>query len=276
MQVRFTKMHGLGNDFVVIDLVTQHLHLQEKHIRLIADRHRGIGCDQVLLVEPPHQADTDFRYRIFNADGSEVGQCGNGARCFARFVRDKRLTGKRSISVETRSGKLTLKITKDDQVRVNMGSPSFIPEQIPFNTPRQQKKYRMDIAGHSIEFGALSIGNPHVVIRVQDVEKAKVAKIGAALESHPSFPERVNVGFIQIIDRNTAKLRVFERGAGETEACGSGACAAMAYAHSQGWLDQKAEIRLRGGALLIEWQGEGKPIYMTGPATRVFDGKIYL
>jgi diaminopimelate epimerase len=276
MLVQFTKMHGLGNDFVVLDLITQRFHLQAKHIRFLADRNFGVGCDQVLVVEAPLQPAVDFRYRIFNADGSEVEQCGNGARCFAKYVKDKKLTGKNTIVVETSSGIITLHITPENQVEVNMGAPIFEPGRVPFKAEQQQKQYQLKVENETVTLGALSIGNPHAVIIVEDTETAPVNTLGAAIESHTQFPNRTNVGFLQIIDRQHALLRVFERGVGETKACGTGACAAMVYARSLDLLDDKASIELPGGKLQIEWRGPGHDILMTGPATTVFEGKIHL
>lgn len=276
MLLHFTKMHGLGNDFVVLDLITQRFHLQSQHIRFLADRNLGVGCDQVLVVEPPSQPSIDFRYRIFNADGSEVEQCGNGARCFAKFVKDKKLTGKNTIVVETSSGIITLKITPDHQVVVNMGAPIFEPERIPFKADQQQPRYDIDVAGKNVSIGALSIGNPHGVVLVDDINTAPVEEFGPILESHTRFPNRTNVGFLQIISNDYAKLRVFERGVGETKACGTGACAAMVYARTQGLLDETATIELTGGKLQLQWQGIGQDIFMTGPATMVYEGKIHL
>lgn len=276
MLLHFTKMHGLGNDFVVIDLVTQRFQLQTKHVRFLADRHFGVGCDQVLVVEAPTQPEVDFRYRIFNADGSEVEQCGNGARCFAKFVRDKRLTGKQEIVVETAGGIIQLHITRDNQVRVNMGVPQLEPAQIPFQAEAEAESYPIEADGQTLEMGAVSMGNPHGVLLVEDVDSAPVESLGPVLESHPRFPNRANIGFMQIIDRRQVKLRVFERGAGETLACGSGACAAMVYGRLRHLLDRKVKVELPGGKLQIEWRGPGKPVMMTGPATTVFDGKIHL
>jgi diaminopimelate epimerase len=269
-------MHGLGNDFVVLDLITQRFHLQAKHIRFLADRNFGVGCDQVLVVEAPLQPAVDFRYRIFNADGSEVEQCGNGARCFAKYVKDKKMTGKNTIVVETSSGIITLHITPENQVEVNMGAPIFEPGRVPFKAEQQQKQYQLKVDNETVTLGALSVGNPHAVIIVEDTETAPVNTLGAVIESHAQFPNRTNVGFLQIIDRQHARLRVFERGVGETKACGTGACAAMVYARSLDLLEDKASIELPGGKLQIEWQGPGHDILMTGPATTVFEGKIHL
>ncbi len=276
MQLRFTKMHGLGNDFVVVDLITQRFKLKPHHVRKIADRHFGIGCDQVLAVEIPTQPDVDFRYRIYNAEGSEVEQCGNGARCFARFVLDKRLTGKQRIRVETLAGIIELELTENREVRVNMGEPVLAPAQIPFEAAEQASDYALNIDGEHWQVGAVSMGNPHVVLPVNDVDNAPVARIGPIAESHPRFPQRVNVGFMQIVDRQNIRLRVFERGVGETLACGTGACAAVVAGIVQGALDNTVSVTLPGGKLSIHWPGPGKPVIMTGPATTVFEGQIQL
>lgn len=276
MLLRFSKMHGLGNDFVVLDLITQRFNLQEKHIRTLADRRFGIGCDQVLVVEIPRQPDVDFRYRIFNCDGQEVEQCGNGARCFAKFVRDKKLTGKRKIRVETHSGIIELSITDDQQVRVNMGKPVLNPAEIPFDAEQQANTYTIDVDGQTCEIGAVSMGNPHSVLLVDDVDTAAVATLGPAIENHPRFPQRVNAGFMQVVSRKEIKLRVHERGAGETLACGTGACAAMVSGQLRGLLDQRVTVSLPGGKLTIEWRGEGHPVMMTGPATNVFEGQVQI
>ncbi len=276
MQLRFTKMHGLGNDFVVIDLITQRFKLKPHHIRKIADRHFGIGCDQVLAVEIPTQPDVDFRYRIYNAEGSEVEQCGNGARCFARYIRDKRLTGKERIKVETLAGIIELEVTENRHVRVDMGAPILDPLRIPFTAEQQANDYALDINGVEWRVGAVSMGNPHVILPVADVDTAPVAEIGPTAEQHPRFPQRVNVGFMQVIDRDTIKLRVFERGVGETLACGTGACAAVVSGIVQGKLNNSVTVHLPGGNLSIDWQGAGQPVIMTGPATTVFEGQIQI
>ena len=276
MQLRFTKMHGLGNDFVVVDLITQRFKLKPHHIRKIADRHFGIGCDQVLAVEIPTQPDVDFRYRIYNAEGSEVEQCGNGARCFARYIRDKRLTGKQRIKVETLAGIIELEVTESRHVVVDMGPPVLDPKRIPFTAQSQALDYALDINGVEWRVGAVSMGNPHVVLPVADVDTAPVAEVGAIAEQHPRFPQRVNVGFMQVIDRDTIKLRVFERGVGETLACGTGACAAVVSGIVQGKLNANVTVHLPGGSLSIEWQGAGHPVIMTGPATTVFEGQIQI
>jgi len=276
MLLRFTKMHGCGNDFVVLDLITQRLVLKERHIRKLADRHFGIGCDQVLVVEPPSRPDVDFRYRIFNADGGEVEQCGNGARCFARFVRDKRLTGKDTIRVETAAGLIELHITRSRQVQVDMGAPVLAPAKIPFDAPEQALTYPIEVAGSNLEIGAVSMGNPHAVVLVEDVDRAPVGTLGPQLELHLRFPQRVNVGFMQVLNRGEINLRVWERGAGETLACGTGACAAVVHGQLRGLLDNLVQVNLRGGAITVEWQGQNHPVMMTGPATTVYEGQIQI
>jgi diaminopimelate epimerase len=276
MRLEFTKMHGLGNDFVVIDLVTQRLRLEPEQIRQIADRHFGVGFDQLLIVEPPTQPDVDFKYRIFNADGSEVQQCGNGARCFARFVRERRLTRKNRLVVETASGIIELYVNANGWVRVNMGAPRLNPEEIPFQADTAALTYPIEAGGRLVEVGAVSMGNPHAVLVVEDVHTAPVESLGPLLESHPRFPERVNVGFMQVVDRQNINLRVYERGAGETMACGTGACAAVVSGIQRGLLDERVRVRLPGGELDIRWQGPGEPVWMTGPTARVFDGVLRL
>jgi diaminopimelate epimerase len=272
----FTKMHGLGNDFVVIDAINQECDLSPEQCRYIADRHFGIGCDQILLVEPARDRDTDFHYRIFNADGSEVEQCGNGARCFARFVTAKGLTDKRVIDVGTMSGNIQLSIEDSGLVRVNMGAPILEPAQIPFQSEQQCASYPIVVNGQQLEIGAVSMGNPHAVIPVADADSAAVAEIGPAMENHPRFPQRVNVGFMQTVDRSHIRLRVYERGAGETLACGTGACAAVVAGITQGLLDQEVQVSLPGGDLMIKWGGNSQPVWMSGPAATVFDGRVEL
>jgi diaminopimelate epimerase len=274
MPMKFTKMHGLGNDFVVIDGVRQAVNLTPERVRFLADRHFGIGCDQVLVVEPPLESNADFRYRIFNADGGEVAQCGNGARCFARYVRDHGLSDKDEIRVDTSAGRLVLRLRGDGLVTVDMGVPRFAPAEIPLRAEREALSYEIEIDGQRWEFGALSMGNPHAVLRVEDVDAAPVATLGPALGSHPRFPERANIGFMQVVDRRRIRLRVYERGAGETLACGSGACAAVATGILRGWLDSPARAELPGGALDIGWEGRGQPVLMSGPAVAVFEGEI--
>ena len=274
MQLHFTKMHGIGNDFVVVDLVTQNRKLHSRDIRKLADRHYGVGCDQVLVVEPPQNADVDFRYRIYNADGEEVEQCGNGARCFARFVRDKKLTGKRIMRVETASGVIELRVRANHEVEVRMAVPDFEPGNIPFCAPTRAHSYSLQVAGHELALGAVSMGNPHALLRVDDIDAADVAVLGPAIESHAHFPRRVNVGFMEVVSREYLRLRVYERGAGETLACGSGACAAVAYGISRDWLSESVTVELPGGKLSLSWAGEGQPVIMTGPTAVVFEGSI--
>ncbi|QXH51377.1 diaminopimelate epimerase [Pseudomonas fakonensis] len=276
MLLRFTKMHGLGNDFMVLDLVSQHAHIQPKHAKQWGDRNTGVGFDQLLIVEAPSNPEVDFRYRIFNADGSEVEQCGNGARCFARFVLDKRLTAKKRIRVETKGGIIELDVRNDGQVCVDMGPPRLAPAEIPFVADQQALSYPLEVDGQVYPIAAVSMGNPHSVLRVDDINSAPVHELGPKIEHHPRFPQRVNAGFIQVIDRHRANLRVWERGAGETQACGTGACAAAVAAIAQGWMDSPVSIDLPGGRLSIEWGGPGKPVLMTGPAVRVFEGQVRL
>ncbi|AIV04039.1 MULTISPECIES: diaminopimelate epimerase [Vibrio] len=274
MHFHFSKMHGLGNDFMVVDCITQNVFFSQDLIRRLADRHTGVGFDQLLVVEAPYDPETDFHYRIFNADGSEVEQCGNGARCFARFVRLKGLTNKYSISVSTKKGKMILDVEDDGEVTVNMGVPEFEPNKIPFKAKQKEKTYIMRAGDKTLFCGAVSMGNPHVVTVVDDVDTAEVETLGPLLESHERFPERVNAGFMQVVNRNHIRLRVYERGAGETQACGSGACGAVAVGILQGLLDENVKVSLPGGDLRISWQGPGKPLFMTGPATHVFDGQL--
>lgn len=276
MRLEFTKMQGLGNDFVVIDAIRQKVHLTPEKIRFLADRHFGVGCDQVLLVESAHQAHADFRYRIFNADGSEVAQCGNGARCFARFVRDQGLSEKDEIQVDTDAGRLVLRHSDADQITVNMGVPRHAPAEIPLEAEEERYRYPIELEGRTWSFGAVSMGNPHAVLLVDDVDFAPVDTLGPRLESHAVFPERVNVGFMQVMDAHNARLRVFERGSGETLACGSGACAAVVVGIEQGLLLSPVKVELPGGTLSIAWQGRGFPVFMTGPAVKVFEGVIDL
>lgn len=274
MRLRFTKMHGLGNDFVVIDGISQKVKLTPEKVRKLADRHFGIGCDQVLLVEVPNSPEVDFYYRIYNADGSEVQNCGNGARCFARFVRDRRLTGKRSIKVETAAGRMELNVQPDEQISVNMGVPILAPTDIPFEADAEALCYSLKLADTELEIGAVSMGNPHAVTLVDDIDTAPVEIWGPAVESHPRFPERVNAGFMQVISPSEVRLRVYERGAGETLACGTGASAAVVSGILRGLLDEKVTVHLPGGALSIEWAGPGQAVIMTGPATNVFHGQV--
>ncbi|MEP5764139.1 MAG: diaminopimelate epimerase [Halieaceae bacterium] len=276
MRLKFTKMHGLGNDFVVIDLISQRCNLRAGHIRKLADRRRGVGCDQVLVVEPPQHPDVDFRYRIYNADGREVEQCGNGARCFAQFVREQRLTSHDRIVVETSAGQMQLQVREDQLVEVNMGVPELIPAEIPFKATSQAASYPLMVADQSLQISAVSMGNPHAVTLVDDVDTAPVAELGPVIEQHPDFPEQVNAGFMQLLSPTEIKLRVFERGVGETQACGSGACAAVVAGRLQGLLEEKVTVKLTGGELEIAWAGESHPVIMTGPATTVYEGSIQL
>lgn len=274
--IQFTKMHGLGNDFMVVDGVTQNVFFSPEQIRRLADRNFGVGFDQLLLVEPPYDPDLDFHYRIFNADGTEVEQCGNGARCFARFVRNKGLTIKQKIRVSTSAGKMTLRLERDGTVTVNMGVPITDPGKIPFKAKKAEKTYLLQTEAQTFLCGAVSMGNPHCVIEVEDVATTDVAQIGALLTNHERFPKGVNVGFMQIVNEGHIKLRVYERGAAETLACGSGACAAAAVGQLQGKLAKIVRVDLPGGSLTINWEGEGKPLWMTGPAEHVYDGQIQL
>jgi diaminopimelate epimerase len=276
MKLSFTKMHGAGNDFVVIDATRAPFQPSPALLRRLTDRRYGIGCDQVLVVEAPSTADVDFDYRIFNADGSEVGQCGNGSRALARFVRERGLSSKERVRVRTSASVLELQLLADGQVRVNMGVPRLEPLQIPFTgSVRQQPRYPLVLEnGEAIEFGAVSMGNPHAVLEVPNVDMAAVAEVGRKLQMHPDFPEQVNVGFLEIGSPQRVRLRVFERGAGETLACGSGACAAVVAGRLWKRLGERVEVEVRGGTLTIEWAGEGQPVWMTGPAETVFTGEI--
>jgi diaminopimelate epimerase len=273
MRLKFTKMQGLGNDFVMLDGIRQRVDLDRAQIARLADRHFGVGCDQVLLVERPSRADVDFRYRIFNADGGEVEQCGNGARCFVHFVRDQGLTAKRKIRVETLGGVIEPTLEADGQVQVDMGVPRFEPEAIPFIGDSAAPTQALDVAGASVTISALSMGNPHAVQVVADVETAPVATEGPLIERHPRFPRGANAGYMQVVDRANIRLRVWERGAGETLACGTGACAAVVAGIRRGLLDSAVRVRTRGGELTIRWDGAGEPVLMTGPAQAVFEGE---
>lgn len=275
MLVQFSKMHGLGNDFVVIDNVTQNIFLSREQISKLADRHLGIGFDQLLMVEPPYDPDVDFHYRIFNADGSEVEQCGNGARCFGRFVRMKGLTNKSEISVSTKKGVIQIRLEAEGQVNVDMGAPILEPSEIPFRANKQEITYILRAEEQTFFVGAVSMGNPHCVMLVDDVASAPVQETGSLLTKFERFPEGANIGFLQITDSNTAKLRVFERGVGETQACGTGACAAAVWGILQEKLKSPARIELPGGSLEISWQ-PGESLWMRGPAEHVFDGQFSL
>ncbi len=274
MTLRFAKMHGLGNDFMVIDAINQAFTPEPDLIRRWASRFSGVGFDQMLVVERPDGTDAAFRYRIFNADGGEVAQCGNGARCFARFVREQGLTELDRIPVETSSGMLVLEAIDATRFRVEMGVPRFEPAEIPLVADAREDLYRAECDGREIEFFACSIGNPHMVIAVDDVDAAPVDTLGPCCESHPLFPERVNVGFVEFVDRSAFRLRVYERGVGETRACGSGACAAMVAGVALGRLDNAATASLRGGELKLEWQGDSNPVMMSGDTAMVYHGEI--
>ena len=276
MELKFSKMHGLGNDFVVIDAVNQSVDLTPAQIRHLADRRLGIGCDQLLLVEPSDRPDSRFRYRIFNANGSEVEQCGNGARCFARFVRAKGLTDASRIPVHTAAGLIELIVLDDGRVTVDMGAPRLEPVDIPFEAATRAPLYALSVDGEAYEIGAVSMGNPHAILTVPHIESAPVARLGPAIECHPRFPNHVTVGFMEVVDRSRIRLRVFERGVGETLACGSGACAAVVAGRIQGLLDETVTTELRGGDLVVSWDGDNQPVLMTGPATFVFEGTIQL
>ena len=276
MQLSFTKMHGLGNDFIVINALKNAFSLAPEHIQKLADRHTGVGFDQLLVVEPPSVPEAEFNYRIFNADGREVEQCGNGARCFARYITEKKLTSSRDISVKTNTGLITLRCLDNGLVLVDMGIPILAPERIPFIADEQAVCYRITVDGQTLDVSAVSMGNPHVVLTVEDVESAPLEILGPLLESHVRFPQRVNVGFMQIVSSEQIKLRVYERGVGETQACGSGACAAVVAGRLQGRLNDTVNVDLMGGRLVITWPGQSTPVTMTGPAEFVYEGSIEL
>lgn len=276
MLLKFTKMHGLGNDFVVVDAVSRKVFFNKPQIERLSDRNWGIGFDQLLVVEPPSNPDMDFRYRIYNSDGSEVEHCGNGARCFAKFVLDRELTNKRIINVETKRGAIQLRVMDDGLVTVDMGAPSFTPKDLPFEAQEEQALYPIDVDGEEYQLTPVSVGNPHAVLKVDALVDEQVQSVGAKIECHERFPQNVNVGFMQVLNPEEINLRVYERGVGETQACGTGACAAVVAGIKQGWLGPKVTAHLRGGDLHIEWAGEGHPILMTGPAEKVFEGQIYL
>lgn len=276
MKLKFTKMHGQGNDFVVFDGIRQKVELSPEQLRFIADRHFGIGCDQILLVEKPTSSEVDFKYRIFNSDGGEVEQCGNGARCFARFVFDQGLTDKTTIRVETKSGVITPRIEASGQITVDMGPPRFEPKEIPFKANNKRDLYKLEINGKAYDFSVLSMGNPHAVQIVDSVNTAPVLVEGPLIEHHADFPARVNAGFMEIVDRSNIRLRVFERGAGETLACGTGACAAVVAGIQRGLLDKNVTVQTRGGEIKIRWDGDCHSVFMSGTATTVFDGEIVI
>ncbi|MGH6646313.1 diaminopimelate epimerase [Aquabacterium sp.] len=282
MKLRFTKMHGAGNDFIVLDATQGPLALSPAQYRFLADRRFGIGADQILIVEPgSSERNTDFTYRIINADGGEVEQCGNGARCFARYVHDQKLTGKTRLRVQTMLGVIEPELQDDGRVTVDMGEPILAPEKVPFNAAGLTPKlvngcelWPLPLANYPVDVAVVSMGNPHAVTRVDDVDQAPVGETGPQIESHERFPKRVNAGFMQLVGRSHIKLRVFERGSGETLACGSGACAAVVAGIRLGWLDSIVDVDTRGGRLTISWAGIGHPVMMTGPAATVFDGEI--
>ena len=274
MKLQFTKMHGAGNDFVMLDATREPLHVSREQLRQLADRHLGVGADQILVVEPPPSPDVDFRYRIFNADGGEVEQCGNGARCFVRFVRERGLTAKSEIRVETAAGVIVPRLEADGEVTVNMGAPVFEAKRIPFASDSDALVQPLQVDGTTVEISAVSMGNPHAVQLVADVDAAPVAAHGPLIERHARFPERVNAGYLQVQDRGRVRLRVYERGAGETLACGTGACAAVVVGIRRGLLDTRVRVSTRGGDLTIRWEGADNPVWMTGPAVTVFQGEI--
>ena len=274
MKLKFAKMHGLGNDFAVIDAINQPFEPRPELVQRWADRFNGIGFDQMLIVESPDSEAAAFKYRIYNADGSEVTQCGNGARCFARFVREQGMTDLDTIPVETNTGLLTLEAIDSTRYRVNMGVPCFEPAGIPLCAEKPQELYLTEYENHEIRFSAMSIGNPHMVMQVEDVDSADVETLGPYFESHRLFPERANIGFMQVLDRDSFRLRVFERGVGETRACGSGACAAMVAGVQLGLLKNCAQAILSGGELNLEWQGNTNPVMMTGETAMVYQGEI--
>ncbi len=276
MRLRFVKMQGLGNDFIVVDALAQPIALTPDQIRLLADRRFGVGCDQVLVIAPPKTAEADIHYRIFNADGGEVEQCGNGARCVASYLYEYALAGRGEIRAETSKGLIAMQRENDGQIRVNMGVPGFEPQQVPIAVERMEATYRVDLDGREVRFAALSMGNPHAVLTVQDCAQAPVISLGPRLEHHPIFPQRANIGFMQLIDFNNIFLRVWERGAGETQACGTGACAAVVAGRRQGLLGETVDVALPGGHLRIQWAGGNAPVWMSGPAVFVFKGEIEL
>lgn len=282
MLLRFTKMHGLGNDFVLLDLISQGVHIYPDQIRTLADRRLGIGFDQLLVVEPPDDPDMDFKYRIYNADGSEAEQCGNGARCFLRFVRDRGLTTKTEVKLQTNAGPIECKLEKDGNITVNLGPPVLQPDRIPFAAERAQILYDLAVDAplctvpRHVCVSAVNMGNPHAVLTVPDIDNAPVSQLGPVIESHQRFPARVNVGFMQIVSRDSIRVRVYERGVGETRACGSGAAAAVVAGRLQGLLDARVEVELPGGKLITTWEGDNAPVYQTGPACRVYEGRLQI
>lgn len=282
MLLRFTKMHGLGNDFVLLDLISQNVTIREDQIKALADRRLGVGFDQLLIAEPPDDPDTDFKYRIFNADGTEVEQCGNGARCFLRFVRDRGLTTKTQLRIGTNTGVIEAKLEEDGNITINMGAPILEPAKIPFVATAPKIVYPLEVelpvcgSKKVLDITAVSMGNPHGVLIVDDVDAAPVTQLGSTLEYHDRFPNRANIGFLQVVSRTEGRLRVFERGVGETKACGTGACAAMVAGRLRGLFDAEVAIHLTGGTLNIAWEGDGKPVMMNGPACRVYEGRLHI
>ena len=276
MNLEFTKMQGAGNDFVVIDASKAPFDLNESECRRLADRRYGVGCDQVLVILPPRSAEEDFSYRIYNADGGEVEQCGNGVRCVAKYIRDNQLSGRPVLRLGSLGGVMRAELLGADGIRIDMGEPVLEPAAIPFQAEQQQVSYPLELEGETFEIGAVSMGNPHAVIRVYDLDATPVADLGEMLECHPRFPQRVNVGFMELLDSNHIRLRVYERGVGETLACGTGACAAVVWGQLAGLLDETVAVDLPGGSLVISWKGAGQPVLMAGPATTVFTGEIEL
>ncbi|MGH8482643.1 MAG: diaminopimelate epimerase [Nevskiaceae bacterium] len=276
MKLAFTKMHGLGNDFVVVDATRAPFRPSPEQVRHLADRRLGVGCDQILAIEPASGEGADFDYRIYNSDGSESGQCLNGARCVARFIRERGLSRADRLHLRTRTTRIEVQLLADGRVRVDAGAPHLEPREVPFTAATRAPRYSVAVEDGEamLELGAVGMGNPHAVMEVPDVESAPVEAIGRSLQRHPAFPERVNAGFLQVVDSGHAKLRVYERGAGETLACGSGACAALVVGRLWGRLGARVEMQLRGGVLEMEWAGEGQPVYMTGPAVTVYRGEI--
>lgn len=273
MTIHFTKMQGLGNDFVVIDATQKSLQLTAQQIKKMSDRHFGIGFDQLLIIEPSSDPAADFNYRIFNADGSQAEQCGNGARCIGKYIHDHKLSAKKEIIVNTLAGNIPIILEKDGQITVNMGIPVFEPKKIPFQTNQQAKTYQLPLENNFIEIGAVSMGNPHAIMIVKDIATAPVEKLGPRIENHPQFPQRTNVEFMEIVNPSQIRLRVYERGAGETLACGTGACAAVVIGRIWQQLKEKVSVQLPGGTLIISWQGENNPVWMTGPAEEIFVGE---
>lgn len=276
MQLKFSKMQGSGNDFVVFDAISQNVRLSREQVQRIAHRHKGIGCDQVLLVEQAHHPQADFYYRIFNADGAEIEQCGNGARCVGRFVHVKQLTPKTTVTLETKAGLISVELKANNEVTVNMGKPRLEPRDIPFLAPQRAIIYNLAVAQASREITAVSMGNPHAVQFVSDIDRAPVKEEGPLIEQHPLFPQRVNAGFVQVVAPGKIRARVYERGAGETLACGTGACASVVAGRLRGLLNSEVEVEMPGGQLFVNWAGEDQPVFLTGPAHFVFEGSIDL